>query len=333
MEEATLKRAFFLLLFVFGMLAGLSFSGTKPGGISSAPYTPGTGYPVLKIDVFYEVEDKVISLDLEDYVKCVVASEMPASFHAEALKAQAILARTYAVRKMQIFGGSPTLPGKADVTSNPAKDQAWTPENIIKERWGLIGTWLNWPKIEKAVEDTRGLILTYKGLPAEALYHSTCGGKTEAARDVWSNDVPYLKSVSCPYCQSSPHYGISQVALTAGDISKALGKLGLSVPASKVSQSGMLAVTALSPTGRVKQITVSGQSLRGVEFRAALGLKSTKFTWSAKGEQVLFQVSGYGHGVGLCQYGADGAAKQGKCFADILSYYYPGTTVTGIFEE
>ena len=85
----------------------------------------------------------------------------------------------------------------------------------------------------------------------------------DRARDVWSNDVPYLKSVSCPYCQSSPHYGISQVALTAGDISKALGKLGLSVPASKVSQSGMLAVTALSPTGRVKQITVSGQSLRG----------------------------------------------------------------------
>ncbi len=328
-----MKKAFFLLLFVFGIFAGLSFPGVKPEEISYAPYTPGTGYPVLKIDVFYEAEGKVISLDLEDYVKCVVASEMPASFHVEALKAQAILARTYAVRKMQTFGGAPALPGKADVTSNPAKDQAWNPESTIKQRWGLIGAWLNWPKIEKAVEDTRSLILTYKGLPAEAPYHSTCGGKTEAAKDVWGNDVPYLKSVPCPYCQSSPHYGISEVALTAGGISEAMGKLGLSVPASKVSQSGILAVTALSPTGRVKQITVNGQSLRGVEFRAALGLKSTKFTWSVKGEQVVFQVSGYGHGVGMCQYGADGAAKQGKGFADILSYYYPGTTVARIFEE
>jgi len=329
-----LKRAFFFLLFLFGLFAGIRASSVQPSqGVLPLPNLSGTGYPILRIDVFYETDSKVFSLNLEDYVKGVVASEMPASFHPEALKAQAILARTYAVRKMQIFGGTPSLPGKADVTSNPSKDQAWNPEQVIKERWGLVGTWLNWPKIEKAVQETRGLILTYKGLPAEALYHSTCGGMTEAAKDVWGNDVPYLKSVVCPYCQASPYSKPTRVTVSVRDVSNSMASLGVTVPAARVSQSGILAVTSLSPTGRVKEIAVSGKSMRGVEFRSALGLKSTKFTWSVKGDQVVFQVSGYGHGVGLCQYGADGAGKQGKTFAEILSHYYPGTSVAGIFEE
>lgn len=145
-----MKRAFFFLLFLFGLFAGIRASSVQPSqGVLPLPNLSGTGYPILRIDVFYETDSKVFSLNLEDYVKGVVASEMPASFHPEALKAQAILARTYAVRKMQIFGGTPSLPGKADVTSNPSKDQAWNPEQVIKERWGLVGTWLNWPKIER----------------------------------------------------------------------------------------------------------------------------------------------------------------------------------------
>ena len=116
-----MKKAFFFLLFLFGLLAGLSSGAPGPVEQPKMPQTPAAGYPFLRIDVYYEPEDKVISMDLEEYVKHVVASEMPASFHPEALKAQAVIARTYALRKMQIFGGTPSMPGKADVTSNPAK--------------------------------------------------------------------------------------------------------------------------------------------------------------------------------------------------------------------
>ncbi len=331
-----MKKAFFLLLFVFGILAGISGAGKvgiEPDPAVPWPYLSGTGYPILKIDVFYEPENKVITLDLEDYVKGVVASEMPASFHPEALKAQAIVARTYAIQKMSVLGGAPSMPGKADVTSNPAKDQAWNPEKVIKERWGIIGAWINWPKIEKAVHETQGLILMHKGLPAEAVYHSTCGGTTEAAKDVWGNNVDYLQSVVCSYCNHSPYFKPSQVAVPTAEISASLNKLGISIPASRVSQSGSITVTSLSPTERVKQITVDGKNMRGLEFRSALNLKSTKFTWTPKGDKVVFQVTGYGHGVGMCQYGADGAGKAGKHFLEILAHYYPGTTVTQIFAE
>ncbi|HHY11748.1 MAG TPA: stage II sporulation protein D [Firmicutes bacterium] len=328
-----MKKAFFGLLFIFGLLAGLLAARHIEPAPSNLPLPAGTGYPILKIDVFYEPENTVISMDLEDYVRNVVASEMPASFHPEALKAQAVLARTYAVRKMQVFGGAPSLPGKADVTSNPAKDQAWNPEQVIKERWGIIGAWLNWPKIERAVRETQGLILTYKGMPAEAVYHSTCGGMTEAAKDVWGNDVEYLQSVACSYCVSSPHYKVAKVILSSRAISDSMGRLGISVPASRVSQTGALAVTSLSPTGRIKQISVNGKAIRGVEFRSALELKSTKFTWAVQGDNIVFQVAGYGHGVGLCQYGADGAAKAGRNFLEILAHYYPGTAAAQIFTE
>lgn len=327
-----MKKAFLFLLFLFGLLAGLASSGPAQEAPPQSP-APATGYPLLRIDVYYEPEDKVVSMDLEDYAKYVVASEMPASFHLEALKAQAVIARTYALRKMKIFGGTPSVPGKADVTSNPAKDQAWNPEHVLKERWGLIGWWINWPKIEKAVRETQGLILTYKGLPAESVYHSTCGGQTEAAQDVWGNHVDYLQSVPCNYCASSPHYKPTQVVLSSKQVSDSVSKLGISVPASKIPQTGVIAVSSLSPTGRVKQVSVDGKTVRGLEFRSALNLKSTKFTWSVQGDNIVFQVAGYGHGVGLCQYGADGAARAGMNYLEILAYYYPGTQVAHIFEE
>ncbi len=327
-----IKKALLIVLFVIGLVAGISsVSSTHLDPLISYPVN--ASYPFINIDVFYEDQNEVIRMDLEDYVKNVVASEMPASFHIEALKAQAVLARTYAIRKMLVFGGNPSLPGKADVTSNAAKDQAWAPEQVIKERWGIVSSWINWPKMEKAADLTQGLILTYKGLPAEAVYHSTCGGRTEDAQDVWGNSVDYLQSVVCDFCHHSPHYQTSQTVLTSSQISESLDRVGLSVPASKILTAGGIAVTSLSPTGRVKQLDLNGKTVRGVEFRSALNLKSTKFTWSVSGDDIIFNVSGYGHGVGMCQYGANGAAKEGYDFLDILSYYYPETDVVRIFEE
>lgn len=325
-------RRFFLLivLLLVGVLFGLTAESPVSTGISPPPR--GSTDPFLKIDVYYTATGQVSSMDLETYIKGVVASEMPASAGIEALKAQAVAARTVAVRKMRVLGGAPSRPD-ADVTSDFKIDQAWNPESVIKERWGPIAFWLNWPKIERAVEETRGVILTYQGIPCDIVYHSTCGGRTEAAKDVWGRDVPYLKSVSCSFCQHSPYFKTQTVSVPALTVAQALAKLGVAVPAAAIKADNAIAVSQVSPSGRIKEVVVSNQAVRGLEFRMALGLKSTLLSWTSKGDSLVFQVKGYGHGAGMCQYGADGMARQGRSYTEILDYYYPGTKTVHIFEE
>jgi len=149
---------------------------------------------------------------------------------------------------------------------------------------------------------------------------------------VWGRDVPYLQSVVCTFCQHSPYYRAQTVAVPLAQVSSSLAGLGVSVPASKISGS-TIGVSQVSPTGRVKEVIVDGQKIRGLEFRMSLNLKSTLVSWTLRASNVVFQVRGYGHGAGMCQYGADGMARQGRTFQEILSYYYPGTQVVGIFDE
>lgn len=326
------KAILYAIIFVLGIAAGVSqaTSGVVPERSLNIPKTAGT-LPVLRIDVLH-TDGQVYSMDLEEYVKGVVASEMPSSFSLEALKAQAVLARTYAVRRMRILAGTPSVSG-ADLTSDPKKDQAWNPESVIKERMGPLNVWLYWPKIERAVEETKGQILTYQGAPCEVVYHSTCGGKTEAAKDVWGKDVPYLQSVVCGYCERSPYFQPQRVVLSKERVSELLAAAGLAVPAAKVGTESGFRITSLSPTGRIKTVSAGGATLSGLEFRAALNLKSQIISWTIKGDNVVFTVRGYGHGVGMCQYGADGMARQGKNYIEILTYYYPGTQVRPMFEE
>lgn len=326
------KRLLYAALFILGIYLGLP-------GSPAAPYQPPAqagprpGDPLLTIRVYYAAEGKAVAVDLEEYVRGVVASEMPASFGAEALKAQAIVARTNAVRKMRILGGTSSVPDKnADISSDYRVDQAWNPVEVLRERWGAVTFWLDWPKIEKACEETRGIILVSGGAPCEAVFHSTCAGHTEAARDVWGRDVPYLQSVACTFCQHSPYCKAQTVTVPLERVSASLASLGVSVPASTISNS-TIGVSQVSPTGRVKEVVVNGEKIRGLEFRMALSLKSTLVSWSVRGQNAVFQVRGYGHGAGMCQYGADGMARQGRTFQEILSYYYPGTRVAGIFDE
>ncbi len=328
-----MKKAILLLLFIAGLLLGVNTGGQmSQGGVLFPLPRPSKGEPFLRIDVYYVPQGKVISLDLEEYVKGVVASEMPPTFHYEALKAQAIVARTYAVRKMRIFGGTPSRPD-ADVVSDHNVDQAWAPEPEIKKRWGILSAWRYWGKVSQAVEETRGLILAYDGMPAEAVYHSTSAGPTESAADVWGREVPYLKSVPCDFCSHSPYYGAQTVRIPAATVAKNLRSAGIAVPVTRMAGAGSILPASISPTGRVKEVTVSGMKIRGLEFRTALGLKSTKVYWEISGEDLVFTVRGYGHGVGMCQYGADGLARLGNTYLEILSYYYPATQVVYIFEE
>lgn len=328
-----MKRLVLSLLFIAGLMVGVNAARGISGDEIVFPLPRSSrGEPFLRLDVYYVPEGKVVSLDLEEYVKGVVASEMPPTFHEEALKAQAILARTYAVRKMRIFGGTPSRPD-ADVVSDHNADQAWAPESEIKKKWGVLAAWRYWAKVTHAVQETHGLILVYDGVPAEAVYHSTSAGPTESAADVWGREVPYLRSVPCDYCSHSPYYGVETVTMPLETVLGSLRNAGVALPVASPGGRDAVIPVSVSHTGRVKEVAVSGVTIRGIDFRRALGLRSTKVSWYVSGSDLVFAVRGYGHGVGMCQYGADGMARTGKTYLDILSYYYPGTRVTYIFDE
>lgn len=162
-------------------------------------------------------------MDLEEYLKGVVAAEMPAAFHPEALKAQAVAARTVTVRRLLRYGGKGSkYDPSADFSDDPVEGQAWLSQRDLRRRWGWRAYSANWAKVSRAVEETKGLILTYQGRPIDAVYHSTSGPRTEAAQDVWGRAVPYLQSVACPYDRHSPRYR-QTVRFTPGELARRLG--------------------------------------------------------------------------------------------------------------
>ncbi len=284
----------------------------------------------VTINVLDVQTGEVIELGLEQYIEGVVAGEMPALFHSEALKAQAIAARTYAIRKMRRFGGAGDDRNlAADISNDPTRDQAWLPDERLKERWGLLNYYRYRSKIAEAVQATAGLILTYQGDPATPAYHSTCGGYTENSEDVWTYEVPYLRSVRCDYCGHSPHYqGTATLPLTT-----VITKIGLPAAAKAEAVEQALAVKAKSSTGRVKLIQAGDKLMRGLEFRMLLGLATSNLTWKVTDTQIIFTTQGYGHGVGMCQYGADGMGQAGKTVNDILALYFQGAQVSQMFAE
>ena len=257
-----------------------------------------------------KIGGKMQKLPLEEYVKGVVAAEMPADFEFEALKAQAVAARTYACYQQE---------RKGSLSADFATDQAWLSQAELRKRWGLFQSFRLWRKVSQAVEETAGEVLLYDGKPIFAAYHSTCGGKTEDAQAVWGSAVPYLKSVDCEYCKESPRYK-QELDFSAHDLAVATG---VDLSAQAVGTGGkVLSVTAKTASGRAKRVRVGEKELSGTDFRGMLGLRSTNFTVQNQGGRIKLTVVGNGHGVGLCQYGSQGLAKDGKGYRQILAYYY-----------
>jgi stage II sporulation protein D len=252
----------------------------------------------------------VNELDLEEYIKGVVPFEMNPAWHPEALKVQAIAARTYAVYQMR-YGAKKEF----DILAS-TKDQ------VYRGRGGSNAA------VVRAVEQTRHLILTYGGIPIFAAYHSTAAGPTEDAMNVWSIDVPYLKGVECPFDMDSPHYQWrTDVALPL--LERRLREEGFPV--------GVIASIdpmSFSRSGRVAQVRILHSEgellLRGEDLRRVVGytlLASTMFDFEVTGLRVQFTGRGAGHGVGLCQWGAKELAERGYSAETILQYYYPGTDI------
>ncbi|HAH95819.1 MAG TPA: stage II sporulation protein D [Firmicutes bacterium] len=273
-------------------------------------------------------------LTLEDYLVGVVAAEMPANFHLEALKAQAVAARTFTVKRLKCFGGKGSkYHPDADLSCDPGEGQAWLGEKELRTKWGMrYGT--NLARIRQAVTETASLLLTYEGKPIEAIYHSTCGGVTEAAVEVWGKDYPYLRSVVCGADGHSPKYRQTY----RFTIQEAAAKLkvkafqGKAITAS-TQGSGILKMVGQSNTGRAQQIIFAGKKITAEQFRTALGLNSPRIRYNVSGKNLVITTIGYGHGVGLCQYGCDGWAQKGYSFSRILQHYYPGTTLVKIANQ
>lgn len=270
---------------------------------------------------------EIVAMDLEEYLVGVLLAEMPSTFEMEALKAQAVIARTYALHRMRTFGGGgcDRSPRPADLCSDSTHCQAWLDPLSTAAEWGPESeAFLE--RIRKAIAETSGEVVVYHGKLIEAVYHSTCGGRTEASHALWNGgSLPYLQSVTCPYCKHSPHY--------RGELLIPFSKLAAALPldpALPVLSGSTLSLELLSetPGGRVATLKISGTQLEGKELRRLLELPSTALTWETGKEGLLFHTRGRGHGVGLCQYGADGAARAGKDYQQIITFYYPGVEVT-----
>jgi stage II sporulation protein D len=288
----------------------------------------------IKINVYLVDESEIREMDLEEYVAGVVTAEMPALFEPEALKAQAVAARTYAYARMTgDYAGKEDVHFGADVCTDFAHCQAWISKEDAYENWGTLSAALNWNKICKAVKETQGLIITYNNSIANPLFHSCSGGKTENSQEVWAGvEVPYLTSVASGGEEINPNFE------TVFDISvqEFVQTLKEQYPEIEINESEPLKdVEILEYTGGggVGSIRLGSITISGVDMRNAFSLKSTKFEISANDSgSISITTYGSGHGVGMSQWGANYIAKSGGTYDEILKYYYTGVQITPIGE-
>ncbi len=268
------------------------------------------------------VGDTVEQMDFGTYLMGVVRAEMPASFEQEALKAQAVAARTYTRYKL-LSGGNHG--DTADICTDPTCCQAYISLEKARENWGENADAYE-KKVEAAVLETDGQTILYGGVPILAVFHSCSAGRTRGAGEVWQSDLPYLQPVDSPEpADAIPNY-YSRVAFTPQQFQEKVAAADIGADLSgPVDQWLRNAVT--DSAGSVVTVDVGGVSVKGSTLRSILGLRSACFEWALEGEEIVFYVTGYGHGVGLSQYGANAMAKEGADYLTILTHYYTGVTI------
>ena len=279
------------------------------------------------ISVYIKEEERISEMELEQYIKEVTAAEMPAEFYPEALKAQAVAARTYLINRARYAENSEEHKG-AMICTDATHCKAWTSESEKKDQWGEDAN-KNWNKISEAVEETKGLIITYNNEPISAVFHSTSSGFTENAKDVWGGDVKYLVSVKSEGDVKSPKFN-SEVEMSLDEFKRIAEENieGINW------ECGMIEGIERSEAGGIKKLNVGGVSVKGSDFRFMYGLRSTNIEIEIN-DTVKMYVKGYGHGVGMSQYGANYLAQEGKNFEEILKTYYSGVEIkkyTGLSE-
>lgn len=255
-------------------------------------------------------------MELEEYLVGVVLAEMPAYFEEEALKAQAVVARTYTLKTCMVGGKH----ADGIICSDSCCCQAYLSVMDYLQRGG---TGESVDKVRSAVLDTSGQVLIYDGELIEATYFSCSGGLTEDAQAVWGTEYPYLKSVASPGEENAAHFS-DVVSFSFQELEKKLG-----IALSEKPDQWFGAVTYTAGSG-VKTIEIGGIEYTGTQLRNLLGLRSTMFDVVITEDSILFYTRGFGHRVGMSQYGADAMAANGSTYKEILAYYYQGTELTDI---
>jgi stage II sporulation protein D len=277
----------------------------------------------LMIPVYLTKKDEIETVPLEQYVKGVLAAEMPVEFELEALKAQAMAARTYVVRRVLEKDYSNVPVNDALVTDTTAH-QAYLTDQQLREKWTKDTYEKNMAKIDRAVNETKDMILTYEHKPINATFFSTSNGYTENSEDYWPFMSPYLRSVPSPWDVKLSSRYQETVDITYKNM---LQKLGVTSIATTGTGTKSMKVLEWSTGHRIKKMTIGGKTFSGREVREKLGLASSQFAWKWSGSKITFTTYGYGHGVGLSQWGANGMAKEGKTAAQIVTYYYTGISI------
>lgn len=282
----------------------LSFSASSAVYVNNKPYRGLAELSVSDRGILV-----VNQLPLEEYLVGLINCEISSAWPIEAVKAQAVIARTYALNRKKARINSPYH------LESSVIDQVY--EGCLVED----------SRARRAVLETEGEVLTFAGGIIQAFYHSSCGGRTEASENVWGSSLPYLKGVDCQYCLTSPAATTWEYKLQLEEIEDRLRAAGHKVSGLYDIKPGMI-----NSRGRLKQVVLlaqkGGSTISGEQFRKAVGygvIKSTRFTIKNSKNEVSFSGSGNGHGVGLCQWGAKQRALDGFAYGEILSYYYPGT--------
>lgn len=262
-------------------------------------------------DVNVLLSDGQMTMDMQTYLTGVLLAEMPVDFEEEALKAQAVVSRTYALRRNTAGNKHP----QGAVCTESSCCQAY---RSIEDFLSKGGTEQMLNKVTQAVENTQGLVLTYNGALIEATYFSCSGGRTEDALAVWGTDIPYLQAVDSPGEENAAHY----VDTEQFSVSEFASLLGLS------SENFTLGAATYTDGGGVATMMIGGKEFSGTQIRQKLGLRSTAFSMYAGGDTIYISTRGFGHRVGMSQYGAEAMAVRGSDYQEILSHYYPGTQLT-----
>lgn len=314
MRKLAAAIAVLMILLFLIPLALLRHSEKKP----EKDFKPASD---LSIEVYMSDIGKIVTMNFEDYILGVVAGEMPASFHIEALKAQALAARTYTMLRMSLFGGSGCTnhPG-AEICTNPAHCQAYRDPATVKK---------DLDKLKEAVYGTAGEVIVYDNKLIDAVFHSTSGGKTENSEEIWESKVPYLRSVISRYEEHSPKY-VTQQEISIDNFVQCIKKLDPEFKINKKNIKNEIKVLERSEGGRITKLKVGNRTFDGMDVRNVLGLNSSNFNYAVGTGTIMFTVVGNGHGIGMSQYGADGMAKNGSRYRDIVMHYYQGVGIVSI---
>lgn len=303
--------AVWLVIFLVPVAAGLMCGTNGTKGSKRAGKEQG-----VEITFLDTVENKVKKMGLEEYLVGVLAAEMPAEYHIEALKAQAVAARSYILKKTETENPDHK---SADVCDDPKHCKGYIDEETARQRWSDKKEDEYIEKLKKAVFETRGEYMIYDGETVEAFFFARSGGRTENSGEVWGEDRGYLKSVESEGDLLHPQ-AFEEMSFSNDDARNRLS--------AKDSRMGYgdkaLAVKVLSRTegGSVEELEIDGCIFKGAEIRSLFGLKSANFTVSTTENEIIFKTAGFGHGVGMSQYGANYMAENGKNYTEILSHYY-----------